>query len=510
MLKSVFRIFFYTIFSIINSFCFSQHTKTDSIFSVLKTEKQDTNIVNSLNELAWNFKSTNHDTAIILSTQALKLAEKIKWQMGIGRSEHCLGWFNYLKSNYRLSLQHYFKAMEIWENLAALLKAEDEHTIKNLKSKTLGNIGIVHWQQGDYPKALEYDFKALKLKEELADKKGIAKTLGNIGIVYWQIGDYQKSLEYYLKGLKLNEELGDKNGIANALGNIGLVYKAQKKYSLAMQYYLNRFKLDEESGNKYNMALNLQNIGGLFITQAQQLLNSRQKNELCKKALDHFYKVLKMAKELGNRNLITTISANIGTTYYEEKNYLAAKEYFNESLKEAEGAGWMEGCRGNEKNLAQVDSALGNYKESYNHYKKFVIYRDSLFNEENTKKTVQTQMQYDFDKKEAETKAEQDKKDVIANEEKQKQKIVIASVSVGLFLVLILASVIFRNLRQNQKKNKIITEQKEIVEHQKELVEEKQKEILDSIRYAKRIQTALITSEKYIAKNLNRIINGNV
>ncbi|MBC7864342.1 MAG: hypothetical protein IAF38_15300, partial [Bacteroidia bacterium] len=54
---------------------------------------------------------------------------------------------------------------------------------------------------------------------------------------------------------------------------------------------------------------------------------------------------------------------------------------------------------------------------------------------------------------------------------------------------------------------KIITEQKEMVEKQKEMVEEKQKEILDSIRYAKRIQTTLLTSEKYIARKL-KIING--
>ena len=157
-------------------------------------------------------------------------------------------------------------------------------------------------------------------------------------------------------------------------------------------------------------------------------------------------------------------------------------------------------------NLSALDSATGNYKSALNNYKYYILYRDSLINEENTKKTVQQTMQYEFDKKESETKAEQDKRDVIANEEKQKQKIVIASVSLGLVLVLILAIVILRSLRQNQKKNKIITEQKEIVEKQKELVEEKQKEILDSIRYAKRIQTALITSEKYISKSLNRLL----
>jgi len=40
---------------------------------------------------------------------------------------------------------------------------------------------------------------------------------------------------------------------------------------------------------------------------------------------------------------------------------------------------------------------------------------------------------------------------------------------------------------------------------QKELIEEKQKEMLDSIRYAKRIQDALITPEKYIEKSLNKL-----
>lgn len=82
----------------------------------------------------------------------------------------------------------------------------------------------------------------------------------------------------------------------------------------------------------------------------------------------------------------------------------------------------------------------------------------------------------------------------------------------GLLLVIIFSAIMFNRFkitnkqkniielkeRETQKQNKIITEQKHIVE-------EKQKEILDSIHYAKRIQTALITSEKYIEKNLNKL-----
>ena len=47
--------------------------------------------------------------------------------------------------------------------------------------------------------------------------------------------------------------------------------------------------------------------------------------------------------------------------------------------------------------------------------------------------------------------------------------------------------------------------QKAIIEKQKELVEEKNNEILASIRYAKRIQDALMTSQKYIERNINRL-----
>jgi len=39
----------------------------------------------------------------------------------------------------------------------------------------------------------------------------------------------------------------------------------------------------------------------------------------------------------------------------------------------------------------------------------------------------------------------------------------------------------------------------------KRMIEEKQKEILDSIHYAKRIQTALMPHEKYIARNINKL-----
>ena len=80
----------------------------------------------------------------------------------------------------------------------------------------------------------------------------------------------------------------------------------------------------------------------------------------------------------------------------------------------------------------------------------------------------------------------------------KQQRIITYSISIGGILVLILLLFAFISYKKIQKANYIIKKQKHFVE-------EKQKEIIDSITYAKRIQTALITSEKYIDKNLNRL-----
>jgi serine phosphatase RsbU (regulator of sigma subunit) len=64
---------------------------------------------------------------------------------------------------------------------------------------------------------------------------------------------------------------------------------------------------------------------------------------------------------------------------------------------------------------------------------------------------------------------------------------------VALFVLSGLILIVFRSYTQKRKANFIISKQKEIVEH-------KNKEILDSINYAKYIQNALLPSEKAISE----------
>ncbi|MBK7817436.1 MAG: SpoIIE family protein phosphatase [Sphingobacteriaceae bacterium] len=144
----------------------------------------------------------------------------------------------------------------------------------------------------------------------------------------------------------------------------------------------------------------------------------------------------------------------------------------------------------------------GSIRKAYNFHVKYIAFRDSVYNKENTKKIIQSQLQYDYERKQTLAKAEQDKKDVLNDAEKKKQSIITISVSVGLILMFIIIVIISRSLKQNKQKNKIITEQKHEVEKQKELVEDKQKEILDSINYAQRIQKAILAREEEIKHHL--------
>ncbi|HEX7413633.1 MAG TPA: SpoIIE family protein phosphatase, partial [Bacteroidia bacterium] len=142
----------------------------------------------------------------------------------------------------------------------------------------------------------------------------------------------------------------------------------------------------------------------------------------------------------------------------------------------------------------------GNYKAALAEHKLFILYRDSLSNEETQKETLQSAMQYEYDKKEAISKAEQEKKDAIVQAEEHKQKIIIWAVLGGLLIVVVFAGFVVRSLR-------VTNRQKGIIEKQKHLVEEHQKEIIDSINYAERIQRSFIATKEILDENLTQTLS---
>jgi tetratricopeptide (TPR) repeat protein len=459
-------------------------------------------------------EQSDYPKALAYYFKALKMKEELGDKREIAITLGNIGVVYKNQSDYPKALEYYFKALKLNEELG------DKRNI----AINLGNIGLVYKNQSDYPKALEYYFKALKIDEELSNKKGIAIHLGNIGLVYKNQSDYPKALEYYFKALKIDEELGNKNGIARHLSNIGNVYNNLSDYPKALEYYFKALKIDEELGNKIGMAIRLGNIGGVYHEQSDY-----------PKALAYYFKALKMTEELGDKSSMAYNLGNIGIVYADQSDYPKALAYFLKALriteelgdkrntafwlgnignlyrktgkfKESEkylkqalalsnSLGTLDVTRDNEYDLSQLYDTLGQYKLALIHYKKYIAARDTIYNDEKRKQINYLANKYEWEKKEAVMKEQQKKERALFLANQRRNKIILYSVLSGLALVLVFSFFIYRSLRITKK-------QKHIIEAQKQLVEEKNKEITDSIRYAKRIQNAILPPDKVVKQYL--------
>ncbi|MBA3681810.1 MAG: tetratricopeptide repeat protein [Bacteroidetes bacterium] len=377
------------------------------------------------------------------------------------------------------------KALENFQKSLLLFK---ETGNKNGAAQPLNNIGYVYDVQGNIVLALEYFHETLKINEELKNDLGIANVLNNIGTIYSRQGETKKALEYLYRGLKKREALNDKPGVAQSLNNIGAIYDVIDD-TKANEYYQKSFAIYQEIGDKLGIANSSNNIGSIYHRQGNHSL-----------ALTYFEKSLKIHEEINNKSGIAFSLNNIATLLWKTKRYDEALVYALKGMQAAKEAGYPERIQSSADILKRIFLQQKKYKDAFNMFELENKMRDSLINQETQKAALKKQMQYDYEKKEIELKAEQDKKDAISKEElKQKEKERNYFIG-GFALVILLALFILRSYRQKQKDNKIITEQKN-------LVDAKQKEILDSIHYAKRIQTALLPSEKYIDKSIKQLTN---
>jgi tetratricopeptide (TPR) repeat protein len=453
----------------------------DSLQAILKTAKQDTARAKILNQLSIAYRGNNPDKAMDYAKQSLALSEEIGYKKGVGNAYGSMGNINVAKGDFAQALELQKKAFKIREeigdkkgivasynaiggiyiyqgnydealkNFSFALKINEEIGDKTGIAGSYNNIGTIFKKHGNYPDALKNSFAALNIYEEIGDKKDIVKTYHNIGTIYYDQGNYPEALRYYFASLKLKEEIGDKQGIYKTYTGIGLIYQKQGNYPEALRNFFAALKIAEEIGDKKGVADLCINIGSIYIDQGkypEALKNFstalKIANEIGDKqniavaydnigtvycvqhnfpeALKNCFAGLKIAEEIGDKHEIAGTLGNIGGIYTKQKKFSDASQYLTKAISLSKETGNLENIRDNYNFLAQLDSAKGNYKQALEHYKIYITTRDSLVNKENTKKIMQQQMQYEFDKKESLAKAEQEKKDALAQKELQKQK----------------------------------------------------------------------------------------
>ena len=502
MKHSLYILFFlFPLISIGQNFTPEEQQEIDSINLIIDNPKStDLSIARAYVNLSNILYISNIDTIVPLSLEAIRAIKKglannpsesdkrtlLKYKADALNN---IAYLYIMKGESAKAIDYYNKAKRISE------KINDKPA---LSSYYVG-VGYIYDNTGNIEKALEYYHKSLKINEELNDKTGMSVALNNIGSIYNDQGYIDKALEYYTKSLKLSRESNDIPGVAQAYNNIGYVYDHKNDLDKGLEYYNKALEIFEKIEDKAGIASSYSNIGHIY----------KLKGEI-ETSLGYYNKGLKVYKEVGDKEGVTYMLNNIATIQMDRGELQKAKTNAIENFSIARELGYPSDIRAAAAILSKIYEKEGNNMKALEMYKLSIVMRDSLNNEATQKASAKQQAKYEYEKQKAIDDAEHDKQLAIEHEAAEKQQIITYTTTAGLALVGIFLLVVFNRLKVTRKQKLVIEDQKQEVEQQKTVVEEahheleeKNKEITDSIQYAKRIQNAILPADKTIKTHLS-------
>ncbi len=377
------------------------------------------------------------------------------------------------------------KVAEALKSYQANLAIQQKIGDKGGMGSTYYAIGVIYQNQGDTPGALECYFKSLKIQEEIKDRKNMAYTLNIIGIMYKEQGNYTKALNSYFKSLKIREEVKHKKGVAQSLNNIGGVFMELHNTQKAFYYFEKSLKMQEEVNDKIGMAYSLSNIGRIYEFQND--------NE---KALGAYNKAYTILEEIENKEGMSNSLYNIAALLFKTGKTKEALVLAEKCLQLSQKLGYPDKINAPSNLLSKIYFKNGDYRKAYEMQVLYKQMDDSINNVANRKAFAQKTFQYAYEKKAVQDSLRSAEEKKVSALQLKQEKTKSYMLYGGLALTLLFGIFMFNRFRVTQK-------QKKIIEDQKIVVEEKQKEVMDSIRYAKRIQDSLLPTDRYIDKVLS-------
>ncbi len=313
------------------------------------------------------------------------------------------------------------------------IKIAEERKSVNLMASVSNQIGNIFIKQKNPKKAIIYYKKSIELAKTIMAYDVLDASYSNLGGLYQDDGNLDSSLYFYNQSLNLSIKLNDSVAIADSYTNIGTIYYNKKDYVKAEKYFKDALTIYLKYNTQYQLAISYINIASVYDAQYKYT----EGEEL-------YIKAIEISKQLKSKSLLSSAYEALASNYYNNHNY----------------------------------------QEAYNAYAVSKSYSDSAYTEEMSLQTSELQTKYETEKKEQENQ-------VLTLGNKNKQ-LIIYFVLGGCALLLALVFFIFKGYKNKQKANKLLEEKNEIIHHQKAIVEEQHQDITDSIKYAQRIQGAIL------------------
>ena len=385
------------------------------------------------------------------------------------------------KGNFVKSIDYYSRA------LVYAKKIDDVTKI----SRGYSNLGYLYMEIGEYDKAIENLKKSMEmaLKNDLNNRYLIASTY--LASVWGRLKQYDKGIEIQQKALQKLNILKDSTSIAIIQNNIASNYLRAGNLDSAEFYYEKALLIDKKMMKEKEVANSLLSLSEIYL----------QRNELHKseKTVEEAIEIFK--KNGTTSSLSYTILAKINA---ERNNFDKAKFYMNEALSMANQTNSMDLISSAYIELSKIYKKIGDLDNAFKYMELYVYLNDSIYQEESATKIAQMAVRLELSGKEKEIELLNIDKKLQQLELKNKRNQQYGLYG-GLVLVLAFAGFMYNRFKITQKQKAVIEQQKAVVETAHLLLEEKNEEIIASIRYAKRIQDALLTSQNYIERNINRL-----
>ena len=140
---------------------------------------------------------------------------------------------------------------------------------------------------------------------------------------------------------------------------MGIANHIKGNYNRALECYQNSMTIWEELGNKNGIAGILANIGIIYKYQGDY-----------PRALEYYHKALEINEEIRFKKGVATSLNNIGIIYYEKGKYPRALEYYQKSLAIHEEIGDKQSIASSLNNIGGIYYDKGNYHRALEYYQK--------------------------------------------------------------------------------------------------------------------------------------------
>lgn len=372
------------------------------------------------------------------------------------------------------------------KNLKKVISAQEKYFFKSNLAWAYNSLALHYENLGNHPLALDHHFKALAIRKEINNLKGIASSCNNIGILYTNIGQTEKALKYFNKSVKLNESLKIESALSENFNNISLLYIKKKDFKSALKFIDKSIDLDEKNNDYLSLAYSYNNKASIC--------NSLN---MPKMAISYYEKSLKISTE--NNDYLNMISSylNLGKLYSTGINsdYDKSLRYFNKTLALLKVYPNKEALMKCYAGMHDTYKFQHKFKEALNYYFLSEKVEDEIESNEINKAIYENEINFEYQTQKVKDSLSFEKEKFIKNSElsaKKNQQLMLMCI---LLVVLIFLYIIYKRFKTTKK-------QKEIIELAHTELGHKNREILDSITYAKRIQSAILPQPKLVKEFL--------